>query len=95
MGTQTHTHKVLGDGLKQREYDDEPASASTGHVTYAAWMLAIARTIVNVLESTAWQRAFAETGWTEDQMETSLYILRHLDPAATLPALCDRPHVAT
>ena len=79
----------------QREYDDERASTSTGHVTYAAWMLAIARTIVKVLESTAWQRAFAETGWTEDHMDTSFYILRHLDPAATLPALCDRPHEST
>jgi DDE superfamily endonuclease len=75
----------------QKQYDNERAHNPTGRVSYAAWMLAIAKTIVKVLESSTWQRAFAETGWTMDQQHSSLYLLRHLDPQTLLPAPAERP----
>jgi hypothetical protein len=49
-------------------------------------MLAIAKTIVAVVETTNWKTSFAETGWTEDQMCTSRFILKHMSPEALLPA---------
>jgi len=67
-------------------YADDVANYKSGKQPYSQWLRRIGKCIVDVLESSPWSKAFAETGWTKDQMECSLFVLRHLDPSTMLPA---------
>jgi hypothetical protein len=67
-------------------HQESQGGAPDGRVTTTQWLRLIVRTIIHVLESTDWSKAFEEDGYLEWQTRTSKYILEHLDPTALLPA---------
>ena len=70
-------------------YMEERCRAASGKVSVVQWLRMIVAVITSVMESHSWEKAFLDNGFGDGQMQTSRFILSHMEPSAMLPA----PHV--